>query len=39
VIGGRWAARVSIGALATEDADVDAVWAIMREAAGAARRV
>ena len=35
VIDGRWTARVSIGALATEAADVDAVWAIMREAAEA----
>jgi aromatic-L-amino-acid decarboxylase len=29
----RWMARVSIGALATEEADVAAVWAAMREAA------
>ena len=35
VIGGRWTARASIGALATEAADVDAVWAIMRTAAEA----
>ena len=36
VIGGRWTARVSIGALSTEAADVDAVWDIMRDAAEAA---
>jgi hypothetical protein len=29
-------ARVSIGALATEEADVAAVWAAMQQAAGAA---
>jgi aromatic-L-amino-acid decarboxylase len=35
----RWMARVSIGALATEEADVAAVWAAMRRAAeGAAER-
>ncbi len=33
VVDGRWMARVSIGALATEQADVAAVWAAMREAA------
>ena len=33
VLDGRWMARVSIGALATEQADVVAVWATMREAA------
>ena len=33
VLDGRWMARVSIGALATEEADVAAVWAAMREAA------
>jgi aromatic-L-amino-acid decarboxylase len=33
VLDGRWMARVSIGALATEQADVAAVWAAMREAA------
>ena len=39
VLDGRWMARVSIGALATETADVAAVWAAMREAAeGAAVR-
>jgi aromatic-L-amino-acid decarboxylase len=32
VLDGRWMARVSIGALATEEADVAAVWAAMREA-------
>jgi aromatic-L-amino-acid decarboxylase len=35
VLDGRWMARVSIGALATEEADVAAVWAAMREAAEA----
>jgi aromatic-L-amino-acid decarboxylase len=35
VLNGRWMARVSIGALATEEADVAAVWAAMREAAEA----
>jgi aromatic-L-amino-acid/L-tryptophan decarboxylase len=33
VLDGRWMARVSIGALATETADVAAVWAAMRAAA------
>jgi aromatic-L-amino-acid/L-tryptophan decarboxylase len=33
VLDGRWMARVSIGALATETADVAAVWSAMREAA------
>ena len=33
ILDGRWMARVSIGALATETADVDAVWAAMRAAA------
>jgi aromatic-L-amino-acid/L-tryptophan decarboxylase len=33
VVDGRWLARVSIGALQTEAADVDAVWAAMRAAA------
>ena len=33
ILDGRWMARVSIGALATEAADVEAVWAAMREAA------
>ena len=33
VLDGRWMARVSIGALTTETADVAAVWAAMREAA------
>ena len=33
ILDGRWMARVSIGALATEAADVAAVWAAMREAA------
>ncbi|HXE24630.1 MAG TPA: pyridoxal-dependent decarboxylase, partial [Roseiarcus sp.] len=36
VLDGRWMARVSIGALLTEEADVAAVWAAMREAADAA---
>ena len=33
VLDGRWMARVSIGALTTEEADVAAVWAAMRKAA------
>src|ERR1700734_897544 len=33
VVDGRWLARVSIGALATETADVEAVWAAMQAAA------
>jgi hypothetical protein len=33
VLDDRWMARVSIGALTTETADVAAVWAAMREAA------
>ena len=33
VLDGRWIARVSIGALSTEEADVAAIWAAMREAA------
>ncbi len=33
VLDGRWMARVSIGALATEEADVAAVWSAMRETA------
>jgi aromatic-L-amino-acid/L-tryptophan decarboxylase len=36
VVDGRWMARVSIGALATETADVEAVWAAMQAAAEAA---
>lgn len=32
-LGGRWVVRVSVGAEATERADVAAVWAAMREAA------
>jgi aromatic-L-amino-acid/L-tryptophan decarboxylase len=36
VIDGRWMARVSVGALATEAPDVAAVWAAMQEAAKAA---
>ena len=38
VLDGRWMARVSIGALATEETDVAAVWAAMREAAEGAGR-
>ena len=39
ILDGRWMARVSIGALATEEADVAAVWAAMRQAAeGSAER-
>ena len=33
IVGGRWMARVSVGALPTETEDVEAVWAAMREAA------
>jgi aromatic-L-amino-acid decarboxylase len=33
VVDGRWLARVSVGALATEAADVEAVWAAMQAAA------
>jgi aromatic-L-amino-acid decarboxylase len=33
MIEGRWMARVSIGALSTEAAHVDALWQLMREAA------
>jgi aromatic-L-amino-acid decarboxylase len=33
VINGCWMVRVSVGALATEASDVDAVWAAMRAAA------
>ena len=35
ILDGRWMARVSIGALATEEADVATVWGAMREAAEA----
>ena len=35
---GRWMVRVSIGALATERAHVDALWQAIRAAADAARR-
>jgi aromatic-L-amino-acid decarboxylase len=35
VVDGRWMARVSVGALATEAGDVAAVWDAMREAAEA----
>jgi aromatic-L-amino-acid/L-tryptophan decarboxylase len=35
VVDGRWLARVSVGALATEAADVTAVWAAMQAAAKA----
>ena len=33
ILDGRWMVRVSIGALATEKADVAAVWAAMRQEA------
>jgi aromatic-L-amino-acid/L-tryptophan decarboxylase len=33
VVDGRWMARVSIGALATDAADVAAVWTVMQQAA------
>jgi aromatic-L-amino-acid decarboxylase len=35
VLDGRWMARVSVGALATEAAHVAAVWAAMQQAAEA----
>ena len=35
VLGGRWVVRVSVGAIATERADVEAGWHAMREAAEA----
>ena len=35
VVGGRWMVRVSVGALATEAADVQAAWLAMRAAAAA----
>jgi aromatic-L-amino-acid decarboxylase len=31
---GRWMVRISIGALATERADVEALWALLRESVG-----
>ncbi len=34
-VDGRWLARVSIGSLGTERADVEAVWAVMRREAAA----
>jgi len=34
ILDGRWMARVSVGALATERADVEALWALMREEVG-----
>jgi aromatic-L-amino-acid/L-tryptophan decarboxylase len=33
VLDGRWAVRVSIGSIPTERADVEAVWALMRQQA------
>ncbi len=36
VLDGRWMVRVSIGAEPTERSDVEALWALMREAAGVA---
>lgn len=36
MLDGRWMARVSIGAIATERAHVEALWKTMREAASAA---
>ncbi len=39
IVDGRWIARVSVGALATEAADVAAVWAAIRSAAEAASSV
>jgi aromatic-L-amino-acid decarboxylase len=38
VVDGRWIARVSIGALATEASDVNAVWEAMRAAADESAR-
>lgn len=35
ILDGRWMVRVSIGALPTERADVEALWRLMREAARA----
>jgi len=32
VLGGRWVVRVSVGNLATERADVEALWKVMRDA-------
>ena len=37
ILDGRWMARVSIGALSTERADVEALWRAMRDAAEPAR--
>ena len=37
ILDGRWMVRVSVGALTTEAADVDALWAAMRAAADPAR--
>jgi aromatic-L-amino-acid decarboxylase len=36
MLDGRWMVRVSIGALPTERADVEALWAVMRREAEAA---
>jgi aromatic-L-amino-acid decarboxylase len=38
IVDGRWMARVSVGALPTEAADVEAAWAAMREAAEVSAR-
>jgi aromatic-L-amino-acid decarboxylase len=41
IIGGRWTVRASIGALSTEEADVEAMWEIIQRRAAqalAARR-
>ena len=35
VLGGRWVVRVSVGSVTTERADVEAVWAAMREMSAA----
>lgn len=35
IIGGRWTVRISIGASATEDEDVDAMWEIVQRHAAA----
>ena len=35
-VGGRWIARVSIGALGSERADIEQLWQLMQEAAAAA---
>ena len=36
LLDGRWMVRVSVGALPTERADVEALWALLRREAEAA---